>query len=220
MRYNIFLLVHKGLRAMLYDASMSLQRTDLAVKEETEKVLDKVATVIKNFERHAHHEDAHVFPLLQSCAAERLAEMEKEHETDEALGTGIIDHIAAYRSAQDAEARINAGTKVMQTFSEFTGFNLYHMNKEETLVNEILWNNYTDAQLMETNQRLVSGITPEEAEINALWMVRSCNDTELIKWINAIKDKIPGTTFEMIMKAARTELPEERHLKIKLCVSP
>ena len=45
-RFNSFLFVHKGLRAMLYDASLTLQQTDFSMSAEAEKALTKVDNVL------------------------------------------------------------------------------------------------------------------------------------------------------------------------------
>jgi len=63
-RYNGFTLIHKALRALLYDAALTLQQTYFADIEEAEPAIEKVETVLFLFERHAHHEDRFVLPAI------------------------------------------------------------------------------------------------------------------------------------------------------------
>ena len=64
-RFNSFLFVHKGLRAMLYDASLALQQTDFSMSAEAENALTKVDNVLFVFDHHAHHEDSFVIPMVE-----------------------------------------------------------------------------------------------------------------------------------------------------------
>ena len=209
-RFNVFLLIHKGLRAMMYDTSLSLQHTDFAHTREFPHSLEKLSKVLDTFDGHAGHEDKHIFKLLESCAEPLMNEMEAEHVTDHRLSDELRALMAEFRNLIDPVAKYSTGVKICHAFNEFIAFNLTHLNKEETVVNEALWQNYTDLEIIQANQRLVSTLTPEEAQLSALWMIRSCSNNEISGWINAIKNNIPQPLFQMLMQLAEQELPAHR----------
>jgi len=209
-RYNVFLMVHKGLRAMLYDTSLSLQHTDFAHASERPQSLEKLALVLDIFDAHAGHEDKYVFSLLESCAADLMNEMEAEHVTDHALSAGIRKLIADFTTAATPAEKYNIGYSICRMYNDFIAFNLTHLNKEETVVNEALWSNYTDLDIIQANQRLISSLSPEEVKRNAIWMIRSCSNGEIIGWINAIKKDIPAPVLGLLMQLIEQELPIHR----------
>ncbi|MES2702890.1 MAG: hemerythrin domain-containing protein [Bacteroidota bacterium] len=208
-RYNVFLMVHKGLRAMLYDVSLSLQHTDFAHAEDPHS-LEKLAVALDIFDAHAGHEDKFIFSMLEPCAADLMNEMEAEHVTDHALSASLRSLIAAFPATQDPTEKYTIGTQICHAFNEFIAFNLTHLKKEETVVNEALWKNYTDMDILQANQKLVGSLPPDEARRSALWMIRSCSNGEITGWINAIKKNIPPPLFQMLMHLVESELPAER----------
>lgn len=209
-RYNVFLLVHKGLRAMMYDTSISLQHTDFGQMNYYPQSLEKLAVTLDTFDAHAGHEDNFIFCLLDPCAKQLMGEMEAEHNTDHALTDELRVLMHAYKDAPGADVRQELGTRLCNSFHEFIAFNLLHLNKEETTVNEVLWQHYTDLDIIQANQRLVSSLAPEEARGIATWMMRSCSNTELINWIKGMKDSIPEAMMQMLMLLAEQELPAHR----------
>ncbi|MCF8451087.1 MAG: hemerythrin domain-containing protein [Taibaiella sp.] len=213
-RYNVFLLVHKGLRAMMYDTSLSLQQTDFAYSDVIPESIQKLADTLDIIDAHAGHEDNYIFNLLEKVDAKLHSDMEAEHVTDHALSSKLRTLIAAYNAATDPAEKHQIGTDICLTFNDFIAFNLTHLNKEETIVNEALWKHYSDMDIIQANQQLVSSLTPQEAARSAVWMMRSCSNQELIKWINGIKNHIPPPMLQMLMGLAEQELPEERLAKV------
>lgn len=214
-RFNAFLLIHKGLRAMLYDVSLSLQHTDFAHATEYPESLDRLALTLDIFDAHAGHEDKFVFCMLESCNPALQEEMEKEHVTDHALSSELRSLIAQYKTAAEAQEKGAIGNKILYAYYEFIAFNLSHLNKEETIVNESLWQHYTDQHIMEANMRMISTFTPEEIKRNAIWMIRACNNAELTGWLTMVKNTAPAPVLQLLMGLAEQELPAQRWLAIQ-----
>jgi hypothetical protein len=213
-RYNTFNMIHKALRALLYDTALSLQQTYFADASEAESALQKVATVIHQFEQHAHHEDAHILPAIHTFEPQLVEEFEKEHEADGALGERLKQLLNIFRATTLAEERIIAGSAIVKAFNDFLIFNLEHMAKEESVLNQALWAHYTDEQIMEINQQIVSSIPEEEKAISSKWMMRGINKMEAISWLKAMKQQAPEPVFLSVYSLVRSELP--MHLRIEV----
>ena len=207
-RYNSFNMIHKALRAMMYDTALTLQQTDFADVEEAEAALSKVETVINEFEHHAHHEDTFVLPAIEAFEPQLVEAFEKEHVTDLEIGNRLITLLNIYRSLETDEERINCGSCISKSFRDFMVFNIEHMAKEEIEINGVLWANYTDEQLLELNARLTASIPPEQKKAAAKWMLRSVNKAEAIAWLQAVKQTSPSFVFDALITMAETELPE------------
>ena len=85
-RYNSFNLIHKGLRASLYQTALQLQQTDFTDEAATEDAISKVREIVMLFEGHAQKEDRFIFPAIEEYEPSVVASFEAEHVLDEKLG--------------------------------------------------------------------------------------------------------------------------------------
>src|SRR5215217_767739 len=101
MRYNSFNLIHKGLRAALYQTGLQLQQTDFTVADETEQTVNKVKEVIMLFDGHAHKEDHYILPAIVEYEPSVVAAFESEHIEDIKLGEQLHVCIEKLKASED-----------------------------------------------------------------------------------------------------------------------
>ncbi|MGN6618878.1 MAG: hypothetical protein ACTHJ5_17015 [Ilyomonas sp.] len=213
-RYNGFYLIHKALRAMLYDTALCIQQTYFANTDEAEIALEKTETVLHAFEQHAHHEDEFINPALQVYEPALAEQFENEHVEDHLLSNRLKNLINIYRNLNFSAERIEAGSAISKTWVEFMVFNLKHMAKEESVLNQALWKHYTDEEIIALNERLVKSIPPHEMNMSAIWMIRSGNDNDLVTWLKGIKSSAPEFIFQSLLTTIKNELPAYRSTNI------
>jgi hypothetical protein len=209
-RYNSFNLMHKGLRALLFETGISLMRTDFSDDIEGTKAIRTVMMVADLFNDHAFHEDTHVLPAVARYDRSLQQEFEEEHEEDEELANKLSALSNQYLRAFSKESRAEIGMQVLYTFYEFTGFNLYHMNKEEKKLNAALWEYYSDEDIQALQQKIFSSISPELMALDGKWIMRGINDVELKGWLKLLKDAAPDKTFRQLISLGEKELGEIR----------
>lgn len=214
-RFNAFNLIHKALRNMMYDTALTLQQTNFADESEANIAIEKIETVVHTFEGHAHHEDTFVLPAVEKYDAALVESFENEHEKDMALGNMLKNLINIYRNTNFEEEKINAGSALSKSFVDFMVFNLEHMGKEEILINAVLWENYTDEQIMGINKQIAANVPPEEMALVSQWMIRSVSNTEAINWLLGVKASAPDFVLQSILSVAEKVLPAYRFEKIK-----
>jgi iron-sulfur cluster repair protein YtfE (RIC family) len=90
LRYNIFNMIHKALRAMLYNTTQTLQQTYFADTAEAAESFEKINRVIHAFEQHGHHEDSILMPVIRKFQQETIDSFEKEHIDDRRMGNDIM----------------------------------------------------------------------------------------------------------------------------------
>jgi hypothetical protein len=202
-------MIHKALRAMMYDTALTLQQTYFADVQEAEVALSKVQTVIHEFEQHAYHEDTFMLPAIEAFEPGLVEEFEKEHLADIEIGNRLETLINIFRSLETSEERINCGSSISKSFRDFIVFNINHMSKEEIEISRVLWANYTDEELLELNGSLTASIPPEQKMVSAKWMLRSINKAEAITWLEAVKQSSPTLVFDALIDLAHAELPEQ-----------
>ena len=212
MRFNTFNQIHKALRALLYDTSLTLQQTNFNDPEETAIAIEKVKLAADMFDDHAHHEDHHVLPAIAAYEPSVVAAFEAEHVTDLKLAAKLKDSIYALELAQKAKTEM--GNELTKAFVAFMVFNLNHMAKEEDVINKILWRYYTDEEIIALNQKIVASLTPWSMQVSACWMMRGMNTPEIVKWMKAVEMTAPEHVSQALFATAERELPEERFREV------
>lgn len=209
-RYNPFMQIHKGLRAMLYDTALALQHNDFTNVRTTSLVADQVQKVLWLFEGHAHTEDTKVFPLLQQHFPALIDEFEAQHEKDHALGEAVQQSLQELADATDNISRTMAGTLLQQSFQCFVAFNLEHMVQEETKVAPAIWEYYTDEDLHALSSEIVRSLPADKNEHYTNWMIVGNSDIELVQWFTQVRHAAPSFVYEQLCETAKKILNNER----------
>lgn len=213
-RYNSFNLIHKGLRSMVYATANKIQQTDFTSVQEGGELIEEILAVLALFESHAHGEDKNFNEPLERHNKEVSALFEKEHEEDHRLSNVITSIIADWQASTDAEGRLKNGRLLFYAFNEFVAFNLYHMNKEEILLNAELWKVYSDDQIREIEQRIVQAISPQKMGQYAKWMFRGNCSADIIHWLGGVKQHAPAEVYQALRSIAQQELDPQKFYSI------
>lgn len=214
-RNNIFKLIHKGLRHMLYDIAIQLQKTDFNNQEEAETILEKISTVMDLFDKHAFSEDNFVLTALKKLEPAVTNIFEHEHVLDHQLSDNMRSLLKSFKDAATDEEKINSGSAISIAFVEFMVFNLKHMAKEEDVLNKLLWKYFTDEQLGDITKDIVAHIPNDYLIKNNRWMMRSISNSDAATWLIDVKNNAPGFVFENMMQLAVNELGAERWSKVQ-----
>ena len=214
MRYNIFYQIHKGLRAMLYETAIQLQRTDFNNDEEAETILIQITSVVDLFDKHAYFEDNLVFPAVVQYEPSMVDSFEQEHVKDHQLSAKLRTLMAMFDSLEGNDERIELGSALRKSFVEFLTFNLEHMAKEEDTINNLLWRYYTDEQIRAIEHQIVSSQTPEATAIAWKWMLRGLSNQEITRWLKTVEKNAPEFDFNNLFAAAEKELPNVRFRQV------
>lgn len=214
MRYNIFNLIHKGLRASLYTTALQLQQTDFAREDEAEEAISKVMEIVMLFDLHASKEDKFVLPAISEYEPSVVATFEAEHATDKQLGEQLNNCLSKVKRAISSTDKTIAGRKLTEAFTEFMTFNLQHMAKEESLLNKILWQYYADDEIRGISVQIVQSTPPYLQDFYSTWMLRGINNTEATRWMKTLRIAMPEIVFQTIYTKAKQELSPVRFRKL------
>ncbi|ULQ53173.1 hemerythrin domain-containing protein [Flavihumibacter fluvii] len=209
-RYNIFNQVHKGLRVLLYETATSLQQTDFFDIEATAATLSQLESTIELFEKHAATEDNFLFGALQRYEPSIIDAFTADHQEDAILGNRLRGLITALLHAVTTTDKQTIGASITAAFVDFMVFNLEHMAEEEDIINKILWQHYTDAELHGITARIVASIPPTSAKKFNTWMMRGLNNSEIITWLKNVRHNAPEFIYQDLLLTAMQELIPQR----------
>jgi iron-sulfur cluster repair protein YtfE (RIC family) len=218
-RYNSFNIIHKGLRAALYQTALQLQQTDFTEDQQAEEALNKVREIVMLFEGHAHKEDNFVLPMINEYEPSVVASFNSEHEEDDKLGKELNSAVEKVISSSTAFEKTVAGRELTESFIRFMVFNLNHMAKEEEIINKILWRYYSDDEIKAVVGKISQMDPPWIQEFYVKWMIRGINNSEAITWMKAVEKGVPAVVFKSLVQKAELELPTSRFQKIAKSLS-
>ncbi|HMK05030.1 MAG TPA: hemerythrin domain-containing protein [Ferruginibacter sp.] len=218
LRYNIFNMIHKALRAMLYDTALTLQQTYFADTAEAAEAFEKLNAVIHAFEQHGHHEDSILMPVIEKFQRATIASFEQEHIDDRRMGDDIIHLQNIYHAAQSTQERIVAGSAITKAFGNYMIFNLEHMQREEAELNKLLWNHFSDDEIKMINAQIVAVVPPEAMAATTPWFMQAINSEEAITWLKEVKEKAPAPVFASLFELTETYLPERTRIRVQNAV--
>lgn len=210
MRYDIFHIIHKGLRASLYHTAIQLQQTDFTSTAESEDAMNRVKEIVMLFDGHAHKEDQFILPAIASYEPSVVVAFEDEHAEDIRLGQELNNCIENLENSQSLLEKIISGKELTKAFVGFMVFNLEHMAKEEDVLNKLLWRYYSDDEIKQIGANISKSVEPWIQDFYTTWILRGLNQNETIKWIRAIKNGMPAVAYQTLLQKAEKELSPQR----------
>ena len=214
-RYNIFKRTHKGLRSMLFDAGARIQQTDFTKSKQANAAIEMVKQSTRSFLYHLSKEDKIIYHSVVLYAPYIVAMIEQTNLKDQALAESI-DKIIDQQKDQDTKKEMIAfGHQLQAVFFEFTAAVLQHMNKEETVINEILWSNYSDKQLIGMEVEMMKQASSSESTWYTGKILKELSNREILMWVDIIKEHATPFMLKKLISTARIVLPINRWQMIK-----
>jgi len=211
-RFNVFQQIHKALRHALAHTLQQIQHTDAGDAAACRQLAAQVQEIILMFEGHAHTEDSMVFPLISQIAPQVTEDFEQQHAEDHRLGEELAAAVDLLEKAATTEDRATSLQALLFAFNAFTAFNLTHMNAEERVVNPLLWQQYSDAELLAKTGEIVRSLPPQKDKLYRRWMLRALSFSEIQAWYAMVRETAPAFVWEDFVEMAYQELPESQSL--------
>lgn len=205
-RFNIFSRIHKALGAMLYDTSLTLQQASFAHKDDADPSLRKLQQLLDVFDKHTENDDNYILPAIRQYEPSVADFFEQAHAEEHILANKLRTLIAGYKRAVSIAERKQVGQTINSAFTAFMDFNLAQMANEEIELNKVLWQYYSDMELMIINQRSATPLSSDEVS-SAIWMVRGLSNAEIVGLLKAVKKIAPDSVFNSLFVITEKELP-------------
>ena len=203
-RYNIYTLIHKGLRASLCQQLVELGRVDDTDTEAVTQQLDACDHLLRFCISHLQHENHFIHALLDekrripaqldvSPLQTALDHQQHEQEIKKLQAEiALIKQLPALR-------RRHVLLDFYSEFSLFVAENFTHMQVEETYNAELLWKFCSDAEIRNIQQRLIASLSPEENLQSLLMMLPNITHTERIEVLKPMAQVVPVETLTQLL---------------------
>lgn len=204
-RYDIYAFIHKGLRAMMADCLLAVGCLDSSDNAETAAVAVRVETLLDCCALHLADENAFVHTAMERARPGSSASTAGDHNEHEQTIARQGQRLKGL-DQPDPGLRAEAATCLYQELALFVGDNYLHMQHEESHNNEILWQHYSDAQIMAINQAIVASLPAERVSLMLGWMVRYLNSAERVQLLGGLRQTLPQPAFTTLLQRVETLL--------------
>jgi len=192
--------VHKGLRLALGQMLVRLGAADPA-DADLPGLMAELRDQCRLSEHHLTHEDEVIHTALEARAPGSTLRLAQAHEHHRAT-FGELEAMIRQVEAAPAEAKVRRLRDLYLRFSLFVAEDFAHMAEEEQFMLPILQSLFTDEELMDMEDRIVSGLAPEEMVAVARLMIPAATRTDRLAMLGAMRANAPAEAFAAIIGLA------------------
>ncbi|MFO1413407.1 MAG: hemerythrin domain-containing protein [Burkholderiales bacterium] len=204
-RHDVYVLIHKALRAAMSDALLTLGSLDAADAPEVSDALAKVTELLDLCQEHLEMENRFIHPAMEARQPGSTAGVAAEHVHHEATIAALRRHVESVARAPSA-ARERAAADLYQALGVFVGENLVHMQEEESAHNAVLWATHTDAELMALEATIKAHVPPPRMAYVLRWMLPAASPAQRAQMLRGVRAHAPAPVFEGVLGIARAHL--------------
>lgn len=204
-RYDLYRLVHKGLRAALGEALGLLGRADPAVPLDFAGALNAVAEVLDLCAEHVAHENGFIHTAMERAQPGSATFTAAEHAHHLTAIAMLTARLSAARTAPEREQAAH-GHQLYRLFALFVADNLQHMEVEESSNTEVLWQHYSDDELRALVQAIESQVPPARMLVWMRWILPNLTRAERLGLVAALREALPEAALAAILDRVRPHL--------------
>lgn len=213
---DLYASVHKGLRNAMQATLLQLGRLDATDAHDVAETLAPLRDLLSWLAAHIDIEERFVHSAIDRKRPGAIAEVRKDHEAHQRdFALLLADADALEQTASDASFERKAiAHHLYLNFSRFVGDNLVHMAFEETAVNALLWELFTNDELQDIFAQIVGSESPDQLMRGVRWILPSLDPDQRAKLVLRARDDIPAPVFSQLMGALQAFLPPRDHDKL------
>ncbi|MEJ2104390.1 MAG: hemerythrin domain-containing protein [Ignavibacteriaceae bacterium] len=196
LRVNIYGFPHKGIRYGLGQLSFkvgSLIFDDIDSLNACKEIADDFSELL---DLHLHAEEDFVLQPLEARVPGSTQHNREDHLEMERLEHDMNDSIRQLVEAPN-EMHLNiAYDKINNFIIEY----FRHMSEEETIINKVLWDNFTDQEILGMQGQILAKLTPDQFFKWFKYIIPSLSQFEQSIMLGGFKENAPTEAYNITIK--------------------
>jgi hypothetical protein len=137
-----------------------------------------------------------------------LSGLRRDHEEHERSLSLLRSDVAALVSAQseDPDARRARARHLYLAFSRLVADNMLHMAVEETELNPLLWETFTDEELFGIYAAILASERPEQLNLSVSWLLPAIPPDERVRVVGGARHAMPEPAFDALLLQVKSVL--------------
>ena len=205
-RYNPYTYIHKGIRRELAHLLRTAGNLDFSDEPEARAFIAGLRNSLRLMNKHAHHEDLNVDPVLTGFAPKLARRITATHKVLEEQEREVLS------LCENAPGDPAVGYSLYLALSRYAATQFGHMAEEETDVVQELWLNMTDEEIIKVESAIVSSIEPQDLGVFLTWMIHGINRHERDVFIEGMRQGAPPEAVAFAEEQARAAREVEHSL--------
>lgn len=189
-RYNVYERAHGKLRSQLLDAGLVVQCTSFEKTGKANLAFIKIEEVGGAINQYLVQSNK-ILESVFSFAPYIIMEAEKDKTSIKTLVSKTMDVKDQYSKALTQSLKKKLGVAAQQLFFELTAAMLRMMNREEVIINDLLWSVFTEQEVAELKKK----VTTPVIEIDPVLQSENIKN-EIVVSSAATKEAKPLLSFE------------------------
>jgi hypothetical protein len=200
---DLYLDIHKGIRAELFAVTLTAGRIDPGCDADLDALAAHVASVAQLLNEHAEHEDAHIDPVLQARFPTFAERINADHAILDARVDGLRERAADLRTGSDRRHRVHG---LYMELASFTSAYLDHQDFEERVVMPAVDAALGIEGVAAIHGAIIAGIPPEEMARSLAVMLPAMNVDDRTELLGGMQANAPAEAFEATWSLATSVL--------------
>lgn len=213
-RMDIYVGIHKALRAMMLDTLHAVGRIDVHDAPATLAVCERVLGLADLCASHLGHENDFVHPAMEARCPGSSKRIADEHAEHLAAIAALRAAVASLDATRGGAARTDAALRLYRGLALFVGENFVHMHEEESHHNRVLWSSYSDDELRALEGAIVASLPPVENLCVLRWMIPAMTPDERAGLLGGLKAAAPGPVFAAVLEQVQPHLTSGEWAKL------
>jgi hypothetical protein len=217
-RFDLYFGVHKGLRNAMQFTMLRLGQLDPGDAEDVQDALVTLRDVLVWLEGHLEIEENFVHRAIdRKRGAGSVASVRHDHEAhlrDIALLRSDADALEHAIGEPGAVRRARA-RQLYLSWSRFVGESLVHMAFEETELNALIWELFSDAEIGEIFGAIIASESPEQLGRTIRWMIPALDPESRALVVGNARPSIPAPVFMQLLAGMRATLHPRDFAKLE-----
>lgn len=216
-RLDLYAPIHKGLRNALQATLLRLGQLDPTDAADVGEVLAQLRDTLSWMEDHLEIENGIVHPAIERRKfSASVSHVQRDHEahkrefdTLKAEADALEQATTASRDVQRTRAR-----QLYLSWSRFVADNYLHMVFEETEMNALLWESFTDAELAQILTTILKRESPEQLARAVRYMVPAIDPEHRARLVGDFRKNVPPSVFTQLLASMRASLSARDYAKL------
>ncbi|MCB0550364.1 MAG: hemerythrin domain-containing protein [Phaeodactylibacter sp.] len=206
-RVSLITTPHKGIRNFLAQLSFQAGSIDYADREAVRELKQTFEEIALLLEEHAASENNFILPPLEARVPGSTIHDEADHEDLHQLQDKLLAQLSHILDADvtGQEAR-RLGYEFYQGVSRLHAGHLEHMLEEETGTQVLMWQHFTDEEMMQIHGQVIRSIAPPVMLSWMKYILPAQAPHERLQLLSGLQANAPEPFFQQVMEVAKEKL--------------
>lgn len=205
-RLRSFSTPHKGLRNILSQFTLLAGQTDFSDAAQVGQLKALGNEMFMLLTEHMHTENDFTLRHIEERKPGFAQHELDDHDAVEQIQEALHQRLNALDGTQDA----NEAHEFYLAAANFQSIYLEHIHHEETDTEKLLWELFTDEELIQHRMEIMQHIPPQIMMVWMKYIVPAQNEPENLEMLGGFKANAPKEAYEGLMGLLQTVMSPER----------